>query len=205
MAMPGTGAGPTGRLRFVLAVADGCTRTDWSEASGPGPACAARVYPTPSSANDSARGSQIRTVAPLPGIRSARPPWASALARTIPEALLDAFEQRVDRQAFRPYRQLPVAASSHDQEVLGQLSQTVALLHRGDQRLSHLGVVAAGSQRTLELRLDHGHGSAQLVAGVGHEAPLTLERAAQAVQHLVERLPQPPHLVMGGWQRKALL
>ena len=88
-----------------------------------------------------------------------------------------------------------------DQQVFGHLSEVVALLQRGDERLAHLRIVPPGAQRSLQLGLDDRHRGAQLVARVGHEAPLALERAAQAFEHLIERLAQAADLVVGRGQR----
>ena len=68
-----------------------------------------------------------------------------------------------------------------------------------------LGPEVVRPQRRLELGLDHRHGRAQLVAGVGHELPLALERGAQAVEHLVQRLAEGVDLVPGRGQRQPLV
>ena len=73
----------------------------------------------------------------------------------------------------------------------------VALLDRGDQRLLHVRIVPAAPQRALQLGLDHRQRRAQLVARVGHELPLAVERATQPAEHLVERLAEPADLVVG--------
>ena len=97
-----------------------------------------------------------------------------------------------------PHGQLALAGAREDQEIFGQLREVVALLDRGDQRLAHLGGVSARAQRSLQLGLDDGHGRAQLVAGVGDEVALALERAAEAIEHLVQRFAEPADLVAGG-------
>ena len=67
------------------------------------------------------------------------------------------------------------------------------------------GIVSAGAQRSLELGLDDRDRGAQLVAGVGDEAALALEGAAEAIEHLVQRLAEPADLVAGGGQREPLV
>ena len=67
------------------------------------------------------------------------------------------------------------------------------------------GSLPPGSQGAFQLGLDHRHRRSQLVAGVGDEAALALERAAQALEHLVQRLPQPPDLVVRRRQRQPVV
>ena len=67
-----------------------------------------------------------------------------------------------------------------------------------------VGAVVAGAQRALELGLDHRHGRAQLVAGVGDELALAVEGPPQAIEHVVERLAEPADLVVSGGQRQPL-
>ena len=80
----------------------------------------------------------------------------------------------------------PSPLRATDEQVVGQLRQRVALLQCGHEGLAHLGIVRP-PLGAFQLRLDHRQG-AQLVAGVGHEAPLALEGPAQALEHLVQRL-----------------
>ena len=76
-------------------------------------------------------------------------------------------------------------------------------------RWSHSSTAATSASRTsgpsppvrsdaLELGLDHRDRRAELVAGVGDEAPLALEGPPQPVEHLVERLAEPADLVAAG-------
>ena len=66
------------------------------------------------------------------------------------------------------------------------------------------GSAGAAAQRALQLGLDHRDRRAQLVAGVGDEAPLALVGAPQPVEHRVERLAEPADLVVRGRQRQRL-
>ena len=121
-------------------------------------------------------------------VAAVHPQVAPMLARPVAKPGAHALEQRPDLHRLAPHRQLPLRGARHEQQILGELREVVALLERGHERLAHLLVVAAGPQGGVELGPDHRDRRAQLVARVGHEAPLALERAAQAVEHLVERL-----------------
>ena len=60
-------------------------------------------------------------------------------------------------------------------------------------------------QGQLELGAEDRQRRAQLVAGVGDEGALVLQRVAEPVEHLVQRLPEPRDLVAGGGDRQALV
>ena len=130
---------------------------------------------------------------------------APALAGATGEAARHPVELLAQLERLRPHGQLALARAREDQEVLGQLREVIAFLDRRDQRLADLGVVPPGAQRSLELGLDHRHRGAQLMAGVRHEAAFAIERAAEAVEHLVQRLAEPADLVAGRRQRQPLV
>ena len=121
------------------------------------------------------------------------------------EKRADALEQLGQVEPLAPHRQLALAAAGHDQHVLGQLGQVVALLDDSTSASRTCGSCLAGAQRALQLGLDHRHRRTQLVARVRDEAALALERAPQAVEHLVERLAEPADLVVGGGQRQPVV
>lgn len=81
----------------------------------------------------------------------------------------------------------------------------VALLDGGEERLADLRSEVAGPQRSLELRLDHRHRGAQLVARVGHEATLALDRPAEPVEHVVQGLTEAADFVVGGGKGQTLV
>ena len=127
------------------------------------------------------------------------------LGGAIDEVLADALEQRAERDGLAADGQLALAGARDDQQVVGHLREVVAFLDGGHERLAHVRPVVAGAQGALELGLDHRHRRAQLVAGVGDELPLAVERPPQAIEHVVERLAEPADLVVGGGQRQALV
>ena len=104
----------------------------------------------------------------------------------------------------RAHGERAVAAAREHQQVLGELREPVALVDGGPQRLAQVRVGRRAAQRALQLGLDHRDRRAQLVAGVGDEAPLAVVGAAQPVEHLVERLAEPADLVARGGERERL-
>ncbi len=60
-------------------------------------------------------------------------------------------------------------------------------------------------QRDLELGADHRQRGAQLVAGVGHEQPLAVERSVEAGEHLVEGVRELAQLVVRAAEVDALV
>jgi len=78
----------------------------------------------------------------------------------------------------------------------------VAFLDRRHERSPDLRRAVARAQRRLELRLLDGQRRAQLVARLGDEAALALERATEALEHVVERRSEPEYLVARRRQRQ---
>ena len=128
---------------------------------------------------------------------------AALLAGPVGEAIARTLEQLADRDLLGTHRQPPVVGAGDQQQVLGEVGQVVGLLQRRMQRFAHRRAVAVAHRR-LELGLDDGERRAQLVARVGQEAPLALERGLEARQHLVQRLAEAADLVVRLGQRKAL-
>ena len=96
--------------------------------------------------------------------------------RTLREARAGAGEQLRHVERLRSHLEAALRAAREQQQVVGQPRQVVGLVDRREQRLAHLGRMLAPEQR-LQLGLQDGDRRAQLVAGVGDEAPLALERA----------------------------
>jgi hypothetical protein len=97
-----------------------------------------------------------------------------------------------------------LAAGQQHEPVQQRLGADRRLRHRhGDlAQLVHVGLGVG--QRDVGLRADDRQRRAQLVAGVGEEAALRVERAGEAVEHRVERLAQLAQLVGRAAGRQAL-
>ena len=117
--------------------------------------------------------------APRPAsARPRSPPRARRSAARRPRAARRRVERaRGGRAAPRPPRAPATRRSS------ASCGEPVALRERLAQRLARLRArVGAAAQRGVELGLEHGDRRAQLVARVGDEAPLALERALAAAR-----------------------
>ena len=94
-------------------------------------------------------------------------------------------------------RQPALVRSRDHQQVLGELREPVDLLDGRAKRGAQLLGRAARAPRELELGPQGRQRGAQLVAGVGDEDALALQRGLDPVEHRVERLPEPVDLVLG--------
>ena len=108
-------------------------------------------------------------------------------------------------QALVSDRQRPVGGARQHQQVIGERGQAVTFRERLAKRLARQRAGIRGPHRCVELGADHRDRGAQLVRGVGHELPLPLERPAQPLEHLVERLAETADLVVRGGQRQQLV
>lgn len=109
--------------------------------------------------------------------------------RKVGENLLD---HRPELDAVRARRRLQAV---HLQQRLGQLGQPLGLLPQQAEEFRGFGQhlrMLGGKQ--LELRLHQRQRRAQLMGCVAGELPLGFKRAAQPLQHLVERPAQLPEL-----------
>src|ERR1035437_87106 len=94
-----------------------------------------------------------------------------------------------------------VRAREHEQ-VIRQIREPVDLVVDRDKRVAELVRGALATKRELELCLERGKRCAKLMAGVGHKCLLAGKRLLQSVEHLVERGPEPPDLVISSRQRQ---
>ena len=111
------------------------------------------------------------------------------------------------RRRGRPGRGAATPASERASVSSAWIRRSVAV-GRVAHRLGHLaqlGVRGVGvGERDVELGADHAQRRAQLVRGVGHEAPLAGERGRQALEHPVEGVGQLLELVARALQGDAL-
>jgi len=84
-----------------------------------------------------------------------------------------------------------------------RLEQRSCLL-RGDRRPAAFVIRPLAVERDLEFGAHDGERRAQLVRGVGHEAPLGFEGGIEPGQHLVERIAEFLQLVIGAGQMQPL-
>ena len=142
--------------------------------------------------------------------RRARPARSTSISlplssRPAGEPAADAVEGLRQVQASQPQRQLAALGLGDRQQVLGELGEPVGLLGgRGQRRPQLLGRAALG-ERQLQLGPQDRQRRAQLVAGVGDEGALVLQRLAEALEHLVQRRAEPSDLVVGRRHRQALV
>ena len=102
-----------------------------------------------------------------------------------------------------PDREPSLVRARHEQQVLGELDEPVGLHRCRPESLLELARTARLSQCELELGLEERERRSELVTRVRCEAPLALEACVEALEHLVERLPQSMHLVVRSRQRKS--
>ena len=100
--------------------------------------------------------------------------------------------------ALAAHRQPSLVGAGDQEQVLGEPRQPLRLLGGGAQCLLELRGRARAAQGELELGAQQRERRAQLVARVGEEAPLVLERGVQASEHVVQRRREPRDLVAGG-------
>jgi hypothetical protein len=117
---------------------------------------------------------------------------------TVLEALGEALEQVVRLHRFPADRQRALVGPRDQQQVVGESREPLRLLCRGAERLLELLSWPRPAQRELELRLQQGERRSQLVARVGDEAALVLDRSVEALEHVVERGREARDLVPAG-------
>jgi hypothetical protein len=83
------------------------------------------------------------------------------------------------------------------EEVFRESHEPVRLGRRGPESLLQLGRGSRLPQREVELGLQKRERSAELMARVGDEAPLPLDRALEALEHRIQSLGQASDLVTG--------
>ena len=93
------------------------------------------------------------------------------------------------------HRQLPLVCARDHEQVGRERGEPLGLLCGRPDRILELGVRARMAKRELELGPKQGERRAELVRGVGDESPLVLEGRLEPLEHLVERLGEPRHLV----------
>ncbi len=121
------------------------------------------------------------------------------------EAAPDAFEDLGQVDPGEAQRQLAAHGLGDRQQVFGELGEAIGLLGGRDQRRPQFLGRAPGGERQLELGPQDRQRRPQLVAGVGDEGALVLQRLAEPFQHLVQRRPQASDLVAGRRHRQALV
>src|SRR3954447_338147 len=126
------------------------------------------------------------------------------LGRTVDDPVTRTVEQRANAQRLLAYREAAAGGAGQHEQVLGKLGEPVALRDGRDERNALLAADRAAAQGAFELRLDDRDRRAQLVAGVGDEPPLALERPPQPGEHLVGRLAGAPDLVPRRPERQLL-
>ncbi len=139
----------------------------------------------------STRSRSTRSARPFGGDRD-RPLLRGA---ALLEAVAEAGEQLVGADLRQTHREPALLGTGHDQQVIGEAGQPIGLLGRGADRPLELLRAAGASHRQLQLGLEDRQRGAKLMARVGDEGALALERALQAGEHLVERLPEALDLV----------
>ena len=97
-----------------------------------------------------------------------------------------------DRQAAWSERAISSRSAASD-------GQAVGLLGRRAERSLELVAAAWMAQRELELGAQERERRPELVARIGHEAALVLERRLEPLEHVVQRLGEPRDLVPGRW------
>ncbi len=110
---------------------------------------------------------------PTRSMRGRRPPRASR------EAARDGLEQLTGLNGLAAERQAPVVGSCKHEEVLGQADESVGLACAERRASSSSASVRGLPEGELELGLQERERRAELVARVGDEAPLSLDRALQ--------------------------
>ena len=123
---------------------------------------------------------------------------SSGVSRSTLEAHCYAAEQLIQVDFVPSDREGSFVQSREKQKVLGELRQAVAFISDGAQGGFQVVSLAWALEGELDLRPQVGEWCSQLVAGVGDEAPLSLQRRFQPAEHLVERLAQSCDLVPGG-------
>ena len=106
-------------------------------------------------------------------------------------------------ERLRPDRQPALLDAREHEQVLGQPRRAGRSPRRPSAARPELLAAAALAQRELELGLQDRQRRAQLVAGVGDERALALERLLEPREHLVERRPEAADLVVGRADRQA--
>ena len=118
------------------------------------------------------------------------------------EALDHARHQRRERDLLQVARRAALLAAGDQQQVLGELREAVGLLSCRDEREAPVARLGVGVQRDLDLGLEDRQRGAQLMARGGQELALVARRGVEPVEHVVERLAQPPQLVLGRRERQ---
>src|SRR5258708_31966805 len=112
------------------------------------------------------------------------------------EALHRLCDNIVEVETLVPQWNLPGVTTSQEEEVADDACEPANGLAHDLQALAVLaGLAIFTSERDVELSLEDGHGAAQLVRGVGHEATLRDERFLQPRQEGIERRGKLPQLV----------
>ena len=135
---------------------------------------------------------------------SVNPDLPSGLLSAPDEPLTDPLEQRPELHPLASDRQAPLIRSCDHEQVLGQLGEPIDLLGRRAERGSQLLGRALLADGELELSAEDRERPPELVAGVGDEDPLPLERGLDPVEHLVEGRSELVDLVIGPRQRQPL-
>ena len=111
------------------------------------------------------------------------------------EAHRHTVEELVELDVVESDREGSLVESCEQQQVLGELREAVALGPDRAQGGLQLVPLARTLEGELDLRPEVGERCSQLVARVGDEAALSLDRGLEPAEHLVERLAQACHLV----------
>src|SRR5439155_14258056 len=120
------------------------------------------------------------------------------------EAHCDYAEELVQVDLVPSDREGSFVHSREEQEVLGELRQAVAFISDRAQGGFQLAPFAWTLEGELDLRPQVREWCSQLVARIGDETPLSLQRRLQPGEHLVERLTQPRDLVLGACDGETL-
>ena len=134
---------------------------------------------------------------------SSRPSGASTISARPPSAARRASRSRAVSSSSAAssgsgaHRQAPAVGAGDHEQVVGQAGQPLGLLAGAGHRAPQLGHGPGAAVGQLQLGPEDGQRRAELVAGVGDEVALALQRPVDALEHLVERLAQPAHLVPG--------
>jgi hypothetical protein len=137
-------------------------------------------------------------------VRRADLELAASISCAPVEAGRDAFEQLVDGDHAEAQRQLPFVGAGEEQEIRGELRQSVGFDPHLAQRSLELCAGARGVERELDFGLDVGERCPQLMARIGDEAPFALHCGLETGKHLVERVAEAGDLVVRARDREPL-
>src|SRR5207244_12291253 len=111
------------------------------------------------------------------------------------EAVVDALEQLARGDALVAKSKLSALRAGDQQQVAGELDEPVGLDARLAERGAQLLLAACEVEREVELRAEERERRAQLVARLGDEVSLPLDRRLEPREHLVQRLAEAVELV----------